>query len=265
MRADWRARPDWPFWAMAIACAGAYALFIIGLLLADARWAPLPALWQALATEEIRHAAWLSLGSCTLSAAISLAIAMPIAYLLSRGRFPLRRLLDAMLDIPIVLPPLVVGLSLLIFFQTSFGRAVEEHVRFTYTVVGVVLAQVVVGTAFAIRAMRATFDHLPARAEDVALTLGASRGQAVRLVTLPAARRGMITAFTLAWARCLGEFGPVLVFAGATRMKTEVLPTSVFFELSVGNLDRAVAVSLLMVGLALLVLLVVRRWGEARR
>ncbi len=110
-----------------------------------------------------------------------------------------------------------------------------------------VLAQFVIGAAFAVRTMRGVFDHLSARPEDVAMTLGCSRGQAVWMVTLPAARRGMFAAFSIAWARSLGEFGPILVFAGATRMKTEVLPTSVFLELSVGRLEAAVAVSLLMV------------------
>ncbi len=78
---------------------------------------------------------------------------------------------------------------------------------------------------------------------------------------LPEARRGLLTAATLAWARSLGEFGPILIFSGATRMKTEVLSTTVFLELSVGNLEAAVAVSLLMVAAAVLVLLLIRTKG----
>jgi len=261
MRPDFKAGPDWPFWLMVSLFAAAYGGLIVGMLLADAQWAPPSALAQALATPEIRYASWLSLFTCTLSAAFSLLVAVPVGYLLARGRFPFRGLLDATLDIPIVLPPLVVGLSLLILFQTPIGRAIEAHLRFTYTVAGVVLAQFAVGCAFAVRVMRSTFEHLPSRPEAVALTLGCTRAQAVWFVTLPAARRGMITAFTLSWARSMGEFGPILVFAGATRMKTEVLPTTVFLELSVGNLNAAVAVSLLMVSMALAVLLVVRRWG----
>jgi molybdate transport system permease protein len=98
----------------------------------------------------------------------------------------------------------------------------------------------------------------------VALTLGCSRGQAFWLVVLPEARRGLITAATLAWARSLGEFGPILVFSGATRMRTEVLPTSVFLELSIGNIEAAVAVSLLMVVAAVVVLVIVRVYGMER-
>lgn len=169
---------------------------------------------------------------------------------------------QAALDIPIVLPPMVMGLALLILFQTGFGRLMEKAVALTYTVNGVVLAQLVIGAAFAIRTMHGTFDHLSARPEDVAMTLGCSRARAVWLVTLPAARRGIFAAGTVAWARSMGEFGPILVFAGATRMKTEVLPTTVWLELSVGNLEAAVAVSLLMVVFAMMILVAVRRVGE---
>lgn len=251
-----------PFWLSLAVVTGLYLAFLLALLGAMATYTSPQQLWEALQTREIRYSIGLSLVSCTASALLALLLAVPVGYLLGRGRFPGKPLLDALLDIPIVLPPMVVGLCLLIFFQTPAGRLISRAVPFTYTVAGVVLAQFVIGAAFAVRTMRSVFEHLPARPEDVAMTLGCSRGRAVWLVTLPAARRGMFAAFSLAWARSLGEFGPILVFAGATRMKTEVLPTSVFLELGVGRLDAAVAVSLLMVGLALVVLVAVRIAGE---
>ena len=164
-----------------------------------------------------------------------------------------------MLDIPIILPPLVVGLSLLILFQ-FFPREVREAV--VYQVPAVVLAQFAVSCAFAVRTMRATFDQLDARREQVALTLGCSRAQAFWRVTLPESGRGILTAGTLAWARALGEFGPLLIFAGATRMKTEVLSTTVYLELTVGDLSAAVAVSMIMVASAIVVLILARVWGS---
>ena len=94
------------------------------------------------------------------------------------------------------------------------------------------------------------------------MTLGCQRRQAFWLVAFPAARRGMLAAATLAWARSLGEFGPILVFSGATRFKTEVLSPTVFLERSVGNLEAAVAVSLLMVVTAVLALFVLRYWAK---
>jgi molybdate transport system permease protein len=239
-----------------------YLLFWAFLIAATAGFtspAQVAAIWLR---PEIVHAGLLSLLSCTLAAGLALLIAVPLGYLMARQPIPGKSWLDAALDIPIVLPPMVVGLCLLIFFQTPMGHAIETLLPMTYTVGGVVLAQWTVAAAFAIRSMRSCFDQLSPRPEQIALTLGASDFQAFRLVALPAARRGMFAAFCIAWARSMGEFGPILVFAGATRMKTEVLPTTVWLELSVGNLDAAVAVSLAMIALSALILVAVRRSGQ---
>ncbi len=254
---------DVPF----LAGLGVIGLLYVGLILAmvvaDAAFTSPLNLWRALASPEIRYAIRLSLITCSITGILSLWVAVPTGYLMSRHRVPGQGLIDAILDIPIVLPPLIVGLSLLILFQTAPGRAIQKLVPFTYAVPGVVLAQFAVSCAFAVRAMRITFDQIPPRSEQVALTLGCTRGQAFWRVVLPEARRGLLTAFTLAWARALGEFGPILVFCGATRMRTEVLSTSVFLELSIGTLEAAVAVSLLMILAAVAVLLVVRFLGSA--
>ena len=93
------------------------------------------------------------------------------------------------------------------------------------------------------------------------MTLGCSRGQAFWLVILPQAKLGMVAAGTLAWARSLGEFGPILIFSGSTRMHTEVLPTTVFLEMQAGNLRTALAVSLVMVIAAMIVLVMARVFG----
>ncbi len=223
-----------------------------------ARWTH-NAVTMALRKPEIRYSIRLSLISCTMTAVLSLWIAIPLGYLLSRYHFPLRNTIDAVLDIPIILPPLVVGLSLLILFQ-FFPASVREAV--VYEIPAVILAQLAVSCAFAVRTMRATFDQLDVRREQVALTLGCSRAQAFWYVTLPESGRGILTAGTLAWARALGEFGPLLIFAGATRMKTEVLSTTVFLELSVGDLGAAVAVSMIMVVSAVAVLILARIWGS---
>lgn len=251
-----------PFWAILVAAAGAYLLFILALLVCTAGYSTPDRLWRSLGNREIRYSIWLSLITCSLTALLSLLLAVPSGYLLARGRFPGRAVVEALMDIPIVLPPMVLGLCLLIFFQTFIGQLIERAVPFTYTVFGVVLAQFTIGAAFAIRTMRQTFEQLSPRPEEVALTLGCNRLQAVWHVTLPCARRGMFAAASVAWARSLGEFGPILVFAGATRMKTEVLPTTVWLELSVGNLEAAVAVSTLLVLLAVAVLVAVRLAGE---
>lgn len=251
-----------PFWIILTLITAVYLLFWFSLISATAAYSTPQAWLQTVMKPEIRYATWLSLLTCSAAAGFSLLLAVPIGYLMARHDFRGKTWVDAALDIPIVLPPMVVGICLLIFFQTWLGKLIEQLIPFTYTVAGVVLAQFVVAAAFAIRTMRGTFDHLSPRPEQVALTLGATEFQALWHVAMPAAKRGMLAAFCISWARSLGEFGPILVFAGATRMKTEVLPTTVWLELSVGNLESAVAVSLMMIAIAVVVLVAVRATGE---
>ncbi len=249
------------FWLALTSMMLIYALFIVTLLVTLAAYTSPADLWAALQSREIRFSLFLSLTSCSISSLLSLLVAVPTGYVLARWKIPGAAVIESILDVPIVLPPMVMGLCLLIFFQTTLGQAIDGPLRFTYTACGVVLAQFVIACAFAIRIMRGTFEHLPTRTEEVALTLGCSRWGAFWRISLPSARKGMIAAVTIAWARSLGEFGPILVFAGATRLKTEVLPTTVWLELSAGNLEAAVAVSLLLVIAAMFVLTLVRILG----
>ncbi len=252
---------DWPFFVGLGILSGVYILLILAMLAADLSFTTPHHLLRALASPEIRYSIKLSLVSCTLTTLLSLWVAVPTGYVMSRHQFPGRRLMDAILDIPIVLPPLVIGLSLLILFQTPVGRAVQRVVPVTYAIPSVILAQFAVACAFAVRTLLVTFDQISPRCEQVALTLGCNRSQAFWRVALPEARRGVLTAATLAWARALGEFGPILIFSGATRLRTEVLPTTVFLELSIGNIEAAVAVSLIMIVAALAVLTIARVFG----
>jgi molybdate transport system permease protein len=288
---------DVPFKAIMFIIASTYVIMLAGMLIADFAYLatsdgadriPVPAsLWMhrpllqkyglewaqpvarpfltilaALSKEEIQYSVKLTLLSCFFTAILSLLVAVPIGYLLSRTDFRSKGLIDAILDIPIVLPPLIVGLSLLIMFKFLPFSLVRGFVVFK--IPAVVLAQFMVSAAFAIRVMRSTFDQINPRVEQVALTLGCTQSQAFGMVVLPQAGPGMLTAGTLAWARAMGEFGPLLIFAGATRMKTEVLSTTVFLELSIGNLEAAVAVSLIMIFAAVMVMVVLRLWGTRR-
>ncbi len=269
--AEHKVGSDVPFFALLGVIGGTYVVLLVGLMVADVaymttadhtgtEWDAIRPMLEALRKPEIQYSIKLSLISCTATAILSVWVAVPIGYLLSRYRFPGRNLADAILDIPIVLPPLVVGLSLLILFQFPPFSLISRSV--VYQIPAVILAQFMVAAAFAVRTMRHTFDQIDPRHEQVALTLGCTRAQAFGMVVLPEAGQGMLTAATLAWARSLGEFGPLLVFAGATRNKTEVLSTTVFLELSIGNLEAAVAVSLIMVLAAVTVLVIARTWGD---
>jgi molybdate transport system permease protein len=256
-----RPRRDWPFFLGLALLGGVYVVLIVAMLAADVFYTSPAHVLRALDSPQIRFALKLSLISCGVSTLMALASAVPLGYLLARTDFPGKAVVDTLLDVPIVLPPLVVGLSLLILFQSPPGRFVQTYVTVTYAVPAVILAQFAVSTAYAVRTMRVTFDQISPRTEQVALTLGCTRAQAFRWVALPEARRGVLTAATLSWARSLGEFGPILMFAGATSMRTEVLPTSVFLQMEVGHVEAAVAVSLLMVVAAVVVLVVTRIFG----
>lgn len=259
-----RVSSDVPFFLVMGIVGATYVFLIAAMIIADMTFTTPGHILNAVKSEEIQYAIKLSLITCTASMLLSLLVAMPIGYFLAFYEFKGKRILDAILDIPIILPPLVIGLSLLILFQTAPGRFIESHLRITYTVYSVVLAQFMVACAFAVRTMHVAFSQLSRRQEHVALTLGCNKAQAFRYVLLPQVRKGIFTAASLAWARALGEFGPILIFSGATRMRTEVLPTTVFLEMSVGNIEAAVAVSLIMIMAGFAVLIVVRSIGNRK-
>jgi molybdate transport system permease protein len=262
-------RSDRLFLTALAALGGSYVLLIALLILADISFTSPSHFLHALSKLEIQFAIRLTLITCTISAILSLWVAVPLGYLLSRFQFRGRAILDCLIDIPIVLPPMVLGLSLLILFNhvrlggTSLEEFLQQRLRLqvTFAIPAVILAQFTAAAAFAVRTMRVAFDEINPRTELVAMTLGCSRLQAFWRIALPQAWRGMVTAFTLAWSRSLGEFGPIYVFAGTTRLKTEVLSSTVFLELNANQLQSAVAVSLLMVVIAAAVLTIVRLAG----
>jgi molybdate transport system permease protein len=257
-----------PFYLVMGGLSASYVLLIVALLAGMVAYTSPRHFADALNKPEIQHAIRLTLVSCSISALLSIWVATPLGYLMSRFQFRGRALVDVLIHVPVVLPPLVIGLGLLILFYLPLGgRSLDERIddwlgyRVAYSAFAVVLAQFSVACAFAVQTMRVTFDQIDTRPEQVALTLGCRRDQVFLHVALPQAWRGMIAAISIAWARSLGEFGPILIFAGATRMRTEVLSTTVFLELSVGQLEASVAVSLLMVLAAMGVLGLVRLLG----
>ncbi len=314
MQKIWKVRPEWPFLLFLVLSVVSYLGLILLMLGANVLSVSWSEVGRVLEDPAIQHSIKLTFATCTATAILSVLVAVPVGYLLSRYRFRGRALLDTLIDVPILLPPLVVGLSLLILFNRvslseaawvlagglflgavlSFmgserrGRIVpavlgslailatlaamfwrgatgsledamgELGVPMTFHPLGVVLAQFPVAAAFAIRTMRTSFDQISPRYEEVAMTLGCHRGQAFARVIFPLASKGMIAAGTMAWARALGEFGPILIFAGATRGRTEVLSSSVFLEINLGNLAGAAALSLIMVVIAVSTLLLVR-------
>lgn len=255
--APYSSRRDAAFITTLWAIGGMYALLVVAMLAALATYTSPAEVLKSLAEAELRDSAARTIAACTLSTLLALLMATPLAYAMSRTRFFGRGALDALLDLPGAMPPLVVGLGLLILFQFWPFSLLKSEV--VYEPPAIVIAQTLVATSLAYRALRASFTQGDARTEHVALTLGCSQRQAFLLVTLPEARPGLIAAGSLAWARCLGEFGPILVFASATPFKTEVLSTSIYLQLNRYDLQAAAAVALLLVTLAVVTLFVARR------
>lgn len=236
------------------------AVFFIGIVVSMLSYTDWPTFVAALTSSEILFAVRLSLMTATIAAAISLLIAVPVAYAISRSRFPGKDIVDSLLDLPIVISPVALGAVLLVFFSTPLGTAINSNViRFVFAVPGIVLAQITVISALAVRLLKSTFDGIDPRYEQVARTLGCSKPEAFFRVTLPMARDGLVAASILTWARAIGEFGATVMLAGATAMKTETLPTAIFLSLASADVEKAIAVIFVLVLIAVAALLVIRK------
>ncbi|MGQ9730547.1 MAG: ABC transporter permease [Candidatus Zipacnadales bacterium] len=228
---------------------------VLTLILADMRYVPVGAWVDAFTTgrQQVWFAIRLSILTSSVTLVAALIVGLPTSYALSRFRLPAPTFVDTVIDLPIVLPPPVVGLSLLVVFgRTGLDRWMEEHLGFgmMYQPWGIPLAQFMVASAFGIRALKAAFDSINPRLEHVARTLGCSQWQTLWRVSMPLARNGLIAGAVMTWARAVSEFGPILFFCGATPMKTEVLPVSMFLNFAAGNIERAIVLALLMIAIA---------------
>lgn len=252
------------FAAATFVFVSAFVLFVVGLILGDICYIDRRAVATVLTSGFIRHALWMSIWTSVASTLIALSFAVPMGYALSRFRFPGRTIADTVVDLPIVFPPLVAGLTLLVFFsQTAVGRWIQEDLglEFVFQPKGIVLCQFLAAASFGIRSAKTAFDDVDRRYENVALTLGCTRFGSFFRVSLPLARNGIIAGGILTWARAFGLFGPLMIFVGSFRGRTEVLSTTIFLEQSVGNLEVALAIALLLIFVALIALTIIRLVG----
>lgn len=247
---------------------GTYVLFIGGIIIANALVVTMTPsgrlqFWESIRDPDVLHAVWLSIWTSSVSAVIAIAISIPSGYLLSTRRSRGMHFLDAIIDVPIVLPPLLFGISLLVLFQrTILGTTLKAiGLKFYHEPSGIVLVQVLIAAAYGIRMLKGAFDSLDPRLAAVARTLGCTRLRAFLTVVLPSVRNSIIAALVMIWARALALYGPIIAFVGATTGRTEVMPTRMYLEMSVGRLEAALAVSLLMIALAAVVLLIVKMVG----
>jgi molybdate transport system permease protein len=219
------------------------------------------ALFAALQQPDVREAFRLSAITTAITLVCAVAFGTPIAYLLARWSFPGRKLLDTLVDHPIVVPPAVAGVALLI----AFGRRgifapllAAAGIQLSFSTAAVVLAQLFVASPFYVRAARAGFLAVDRRLEEASATLGAGPLLTFRRITIPLALPSLIGGAVLTWARALGEFGATIMFAGNLVGVSQTMPLAVYLKLESGDLPAALAVSIVLVLASLVVLLVVR-------
>lgn len=205
----------------------------------------------------VRSALLLSLVTSTVSLAVIVILGTPLAWILSRRRWRGIGLIEAVVDAPLLLPPVVAGVALL----AAFGRLglVGQFTPFGlgFSTAAVVLAQTLVSAPLFVRAARAGFDGVDGRLERVAQTLGAGPLGVFRQITIPLALPGLLAGAILAWARSLGEFGATLMFAGNLPGVSQTLPLSIANLLET-DLDAALTLSLLLLAVAVLLLTALR-------
>ena len=235
-------------------------MFLGGVFLSAVLFTDVRVLLSALQAQDTIFAIKLTLITATLATLLALILAVPASYALSKVEFYGKSLVDTFLDIPIVISPIALGAALLIFFNTPLGRFIETYgIRFVFEVPGIVLAQFAIITALAIRLMKATFDSMGTRYEIVARTLGCNKWQAFFKVTLPLAKNGLLAASIMAWARAVGEFGATITLVGATKMKTETLPIAIYLNLATADIEKAMAIIIILIGLSLSTLIFLRK------
>ncbi len=233
----------------------------------------LASLGKPVVVQALRLSAWTSL----ITLLVSVALGTPLAYWLARARFPGKRVVDTLVDLPIVLPPVVAGVGLLMAFGRRGLLGQRLQAGFTIPVLGldvpgvslafstaaVILAQIFVSAPFFIRAARAGFTAVNREVEEAAAIDGASPWQTFRLITVPLTLPALSSGLVLCWARAVGEFGATMMFAGNFIGRTQTMPLAIMGAMET-DLDAALAISVLLIALSFAVLFLYRLIGGRR-
>ncbi len=214
-------------------------------------------LWNTLLDGEVRSAIWLSLYTALIATVVGLILGVPLAYFLARHNFRGKRLVEALIDVPIVVPHIAVGIALLFVFGKDFlaGRAFNAiGIDFVFAIPGIINAMIFVSVPFLIDSAKQGFEKVDVRLEKVARTLGASPWQTFFRVSLPLARRSIAGGSVMMWARSISEFGAVLVLASHPK----IAPILVYDRLEEYGLDYALPVAALLVIICLIIFVVLR-------
>lgn len=214
-------------------------------------------LYDCLKEREVLFSIKLSLITSIISTVIVIAVAIPIGYSLSRLNFKFKKFISILFYIPMSMPHLILGIALLIVCGNSItGRFLQRlGLDFIFTIKGIILAQVFVNISFAIKMLKASVDKVSKKLEFIGRTLGCDRFKNFIYIVIPLIKKEVLVAFMIVWSKALGEFGAVMLLVGITSMKTELLPTSIYLNVSTGNMDIAIGVATILIIISFLIIL----------
>lgn len=224
--------------------------------------------WAAVWTERARSAYLLTFGASLGAATISVFLGLIVAWVLVRYEFPLKRLLDALVDLPFALPTAVAGLvySSLYVENGWFGQfLVPLGVNAAYTRLAIVLVLTFLGLPFIVRTIQPVLEDFDGELEEAAASLGATRWQTFRRVILPSLTPALVTGFALAFARCLGEYGSVVFVSGNKPLDTEIAPVLIVARLEAFDYAEATAIAVVLLVISFAMLFVINgleRWSK---
>jgi sulfate transport system permease protein len=226
--------------------------------------------WGTVTNPRVVASYRVTFGASFVAALVNTVFGLLVAWVLVRYRFPGRRLVDAMVDLPFALPTAVAGIALTTLYAGNgwVGRYLEPlGLKVSYTWVGITLALIFIGLPFVVRTVQPVLDDLETEVEEAAASLGARRSQVFLRVVLPTVAPALLTGFALAFARAIGEYGSVVFISGNMPMKTEIVPLLIITKLEQYDYAGATAVALVMllVSFALLLGINLLQWAARRR
>jgi sulfate transport system permease protein len=229
-----------------------------------------PRFWATVTDPRAMAAYRLSFGAAWIAAAVNLFFGAIVAWVLVRYRFPGRRIVDALIDLPFALPTAVAGISLTAIYSENgwIGQHLADlGVKVAFTQVGVVVAMVFIGLPFVVRTLQPVLEDFDPEVEEAAASLGASRAQAIRRVVLPELWPVLLTGFALAFARALGEYGSIIFISGNMPMRTEIVPLLMVIKLEQFDYAGAAALAVVMLTASFVLLLIINllQWWSGRR
>jgi len=230
-------------------------LSTIGLKTATLTWGRF---WETVTAQRALASYRLSLGAALASAAINVVLGLLLAWVLTRYRFPGRRLIDALIDLPFALPTAVAGIALTSLYAGNGwigGLLAPLGVKVAFTPLGIVLALTFISLPFVVRTVQPVLMELEPEVEDAALSLGAGRWQVFGRVLLPTLAPALITGFGLAFARAVGEYGSIVFISGNMPLRTEIAPFLIMAKLEQFDYAGATALAVVMLSLSFALLL----------